>query len=93
MISVKTLFSKFVIEITTQILIVLSFVFLLIPSTATLSDTRMFSSSEVYTAEVEGGLGNIKVLLYENLSLFLLLSTFVLLIALLGAAVMTRNKR
>ena len=39
------------------------------------------------------GLGQIKALLYGDFSLFLLLSTFVLLIALLGAAVMTRSKR
>lgn len=39
------------------------------------------------------GLGQIKSLLYGDFSLFLLLSTFVLLIALLGAAVMTRSKR
>lgn len=39
------------------------------------------------------GLGQIKSLLYGDFSLFLLFSTFVLLIALLGAAVMTRSKR
>lgn len=39
------------------------------------------------------GLGQLKILLYGDFSLFLLFSTFVLLIALLGAAVMTRSKR
>jgi hypothetical protein len=43
--------------------------------------------------EVEGGLANIKILLYEQTGLFLLTSTLVLLVALIGAAVMTRNKR
>lgn len=39
------------------------------------------------------GLAQIKVLLYGDFSLFLLFSTIVLLIALLGAAIMTRSKR
>jgi NADH:ubiquinone oxidoreductase subunit 6 (subunit J) len=38
------------------------------------------------------GIGSIKELLYGDFSLFLLFSTIVLLVALLGAAVMTRKK-
>lgn len=43
--------------------------------------------------ELSQGLGQIKALLYGNFSSFLLISTIVLLVALLGAAVMTRSKR
>jgi hypothetical protein len=38
------------------------------------------------------GIGGIKELLYGDFSLFLILSTLVLLVALLGAAIMTRKK-
>ena len=51
------------------------------------ASTSMLSSASLQ------GLGQIKTLLYGDFSLFLLFSTFVLLIALLGAAVMTRSKR
>lgn len=43
--------------------------------------------------DTEGGLENIKSLLYEDFNLFLIISTVVLLVALIGAAVMTRNKK
>jgi len=64
-----------------------------VPSVSTQSSKVNIEETNIYNSEVEGGLGSIKFLLYENLSLFLLTSTFVLLVALLGAAVMTRNKR
>jgi NADH:ubiquinone oxidoreductase subunit 6 (subunit J) len=43
--------------------------------------------------EIVQGIGQLKTLLYGNFSLFLIFSTIVLLVALLGAAVMTRSKR
>jgi len=45
------------------------------------------------TPDTQGGLENIKSLLYENFSPFLIISTMVLLVALIGAAIMTRNKK
>jgi NADH:ubiquinone oxidoreductase subunit 6 (subunit J) len=38
------------------------------------------------------GIGGIKELLYADFSLFLIFSTVVLLVALFGAAIMTRKK-
>lgn len=48
---------------------------------------------DTLTIEDSLGLGQIKELLYGSQSYFLILSTIVLLVALLGAAVMTRNRR
>lgn len=57
------------------------------------SQTALQAATNVLANDSSQGLGQIKGLLYGDFSLFLLFSTLVLLIALLGAAVMTRNKR
>ena len=57
------------------------------------SQTTLQAATNVLDNDSSQGLGQIKGLLYGDFSLFLLFSTLVLLIALLGAAVMTRNKR
>ena len=62
-------------------------------STLFLSKQAIQTSNANMLSESLQGLGQIKALLYGDFSLFLLFSTFVLLIALLGAAVMTRSKR
>lgn len=67
----------------------------------TLSMVSLFVSKQIFLVHNAStlsndslqGLSQIKILLYGDFSLFLLFSTFVLLIALLGAAVMTRSKR
>lgn len=51
-----------------------------------------FKATEL-NSEIVQGIGQLKTLLYGEFSLFLIFSTIVLLIALLGAAVMTRSKR
>ena len=51
-----------------------------------------FSATEL-NLELNQGIGQLKALLYGDFSLFLIFSTVVLLVALLGAAVMTRSKR
>lgn len=69
--------------------------------TVVLSMTSLFLSQQVLSTtnlnslniESLQGLGQIKALLYGGFSLFLLFSTLVLLVALLGAAIMTRSKR
>jgi len=48
--------------------------------------------NELLSAENEAGLLNIKAILYEKPG-FLLISTLVLLVALMGAAIMTRSSR
>jgi NADH:ubiquinone oxidoreductase subunit 6 (subunit J) len=51
-----------------------------------------FNATEL-NEEFHQGIGQVKTLLYGNYSLLLIFSTVVLLVALLGAAVMTRSKR
>jgi NADH:ubiquinone oxidoreductase subunit 6 (subunit J) len=52
----------------------------------------LFNATEL-SLELHQGIGQLKTLLYGDFSLFLIFSTIVLLVALLGAAVMTRSKR
>lgn len=54
--------------------------------------TPSFKAIEL-NIEIVQGIGQLKTLLYGDFSLFLIFSTVVLLVALLGAAVMTRSKR
>jgi hypothetical protein len=77
-------------ELYFQSCLVVSFFLMCVPVTVGLS---MRSSTTPPQGEMTGGLENLKILLYEQTGLFLLASTLVLLVALIGAAVMTRNKR
>lgn len=54
--------------------------------------TLNFKAAELNN-EIVQGIGQLKTLLYGSFSSFLIFSTVVLLVALLGAAVMTRSKR
>lgn len=89
-----TLFTQTFLEISFQVWMVVTFVLLLVPSSYLylLEINEFFLPLETST-ETVGGLANIKELLYEHYFLLLILSTVVLLVALLGAAIMTRNKR
>lgn len=55
--------------------------------------TLLYLNAAEMHLETSQGIGQLKNLLYGEFSLFLLFSTVVLLVALLGAAVMTRSKR
>lgn len=48
--------------------------------------------NDLVLSQIDGGLYNIKFLLYEQHNLFLLISMFVLLVALLGSAIFFNNK-
>jgi hypothetical protein len=78
-------------ELVTQIYLIINFILLTIP----LLNTRLLNHrilfNEIFLEDMNNGLGSIKFLLYEQNSLFLLISTFVLLVALIGAAVMTKT--
>jgi hypothetical protein len=75
-------------ELAVQILLAMSFFCIVFP----VSYSALLSNVG-FGQESDGGLSNLKTLLYEQTGLFLLLSTVVLLVALIGAAVMTRNKK
>jgi hypothetical protein len=79
------------VECTLQLFLFFSFVFIALPvSCFTVVAAPVFDLVD----EQGGGLANIKALLYDGgVGLFLIASTLVLLVALIGAAVMTRNKR
>jgi NADH:ubiquinone oxidoreductase subunit 6 (subunit J) len=55
--------------------------------------TQQLPQLSELNVEYGQGISQLKTLLYGDFSLFLIFSTVVLLVALLGAAVMTRNKR
>lgn len=87
-------FTKAFLEILLQITVVTGFLCALIPSVYFyLQEKKDVLHATETINEVSGGLANIKELLYEHYNLLLILSTLVLLVALLGAAVMARKKR
>lgn len=84
--------SKIVTDTLVQTYLFVSIVGGLVVALAT-KQTWFADVKHVPNLELSQGLGQIKTLLYGEFSSFLLISTIVLLVALLGAAVMTRSNR
>lgn len=91
----KNILNKAIIEICVQFILLISLVYMLVPPQASIKmqDYKSVIDSSSLDVQTTGSLGNIKNLFYENFSLFLIVGTFVLLVALLGAAIITRNKK
>jgi hypothetical protein len=75
-------------EYSIQVLLFLGFFFIAIPVLYK-PNTSVYINSLL--SDNNGGLDNLKTLLYEQASPFLFASTLVLLVALIGAAVMTKK--
>jgi len=84
---ISNLFTKHLTECLVSFYLAINLFILVVPSTASsLAEGFLFDTNF-------SGLSELRSLLYDNFGWFLLLSTIVLLVALLGVAVMTRNKK
>jgi len=82
------MFETSFVEYTLQFILFISVIFCTTPISFTNDSSKLNKIPDIH-----GGLENIKALLYEDSNLFLIISTLVLLVALIGAAIMTRNKK
>jgi NADH:ubiquinone oxidoreductase subunit 6 (subunit J) len=79
------------IELVFQFILYFGF-FLLVLSSFLFKQTWFQNINDLYF-DISSGIGQIKLLLYGDFSLFLIFSTIVLLVALFGAAIMTRSSK
>jgi len=85
--TISNLFTKYLMECLVSFYLAINLFILVVPSiTSSLAESSSLDTNF-------SGLSELRSLLYDNFGWFLLLSTVVLLVALLGVAVMTRNKK
>lgn len=85
--TISNLFTKYLTECLVSFYLAVNLFILVVPSiTPNLAESSLLDTNF-------SGLSELRSLLYDNFGWFLLLSTIVLLVALLGVAVMTRNKK